>query len=244
MLAVDSLKSMLIGFIFLFLTAMSESARRKGRPSGSGRQSGSGSETRFSNPRESSSGNITRCSTGARDSRTLSQGSSFSSGLVQSASANSRNPYRGHHGIQLFNSVEVEEPPVVRQRFDPENETDINIFAPQNGTCKNLHAFYPIRLISLHADTRNPEPVHMHIEHSPALANLDRTRGQALSGTFFPRLISYHFLFLFICLISPSLSLSLSHSISPTSYTVLNQIRLVYIPPRRFSKSSARGYTH
>ena len=235
---------MLIGFIFLFLTAMSESARRKGRPSGSGRQSGSGSETRFSNPRESSSGNITRCSTGARDSRTLSQGSSFSSGLVQSASANSRNPYRGHHGIQLFNSVEVEEPPVVRQRFDPENETDINIFAPQNGTCKNLHAFYPIRLISLHADTRNPEPVDMPIEHSPALANLDRTRGQALSGTFFPRLISYHFLFLFICLISPSLSLSLSHSISPTSYTVLNQIRLVYIPPRRFSKSSARGYTH
>jgi hypothetical protein len=108
---------------------MSESARRLGRPSGS-----AGSEARFSNPRESSSGNITHYSTGARDSRTLSQGSSFSSGLVQSALANSRNPYRGHHGVQLFNSVEVEEPPVVRQRFDIEHETDIDILAPQNGT--------------------------------------------------------------------------------------------------------------
>ena len=186
---------MLIGFIFLFLTAMSESARRQGRPSGSGRQSGSGSEARFSNPRESSSGNITRPSTGARDSRTLSQGSSFSSGLVQSASANSRNPYRGHHGIRLFNSVEVEEPPVVRQRFDPENETDINILAPQNGTCKNLHAFYQIRLISLHADTRNPALVGMPIEHTPALANLDRTRGQALNGTSFPVLSPITFSF-------------------------------------------------
>ena len=190
---------------------MSESARRPGRPSGYGRPSGS--EVRLPTPHHSSSGNSTHHSTGARESRTLSQGSSFSSGFVQSASANSRNPYRGHHGIQLFNSVEVEEPPVVRQRFDPENETDINIFAPQNGTCKNLHAFYPIRLISLDADTRNPAPVDMPIEHSPALANLDRTRGQALSGTFFPRLISYHFLFLFICLISPSLSLSLTQSV-------------------------------
>ena len=101
-----SLKSILTELAFLYLL-MDDGARKRGRPSGSG--------VRLPTPRHTSSGNSTHHCTGARDSRTLSQGSSFSSGLVQSALANSRDPYRGHRGVQLFASIDVE-------HFDPELE--------------------------------------------------------------------------------------------------------------------------
>ena len=122
---------------------MNDSATRRGRPP---------AVIRLPTSRQPSSRNsLQHSSSGARENLTLSQGSSFASGVTESVYEHSRDPYRGHRGTRLLDSFDIDEQPLVRQRL----ENDAQQFAEEAADAHEPHP-HPFERPRLRQRTNGP----------------------------------------------------------------------------------------